>query len=159
MRCLIWCWEYAPFFSRGFCCWKVFQAAITQGFDNLLRPMLHHILAAPYLGVLLITSCNYLLAIHDGSLFIRFFRSWNKTWSAQWTISLQMGRHEIRRKKCHPDKIRCLVWCWEYAPFFSSNGFQATSIRDANHAGTESILFMAHPDFWFPFTVCLAPPI
>ena len=25
--------------------------------------------------------------------------------------------NEIRWKKCHPDELRCSIWCWEYAPF------------------------------------------
>ena len=35
----------------------------------------------------------------------------------------QVSFHEIRRKKGHPDELRRSVWCWEYAPLFSSGSF------------------------------------
>ena len=43
----------------------------------------------------------------------------------------QVSFHEMRRKKGHPDELRCSVWCWEYAPLFSSGSFIARLFKDA----------------------------
>ena len=40
-----------------------------------------------------------------------------------------------------PRQVRCLVWCWEYAPFFSQSGFLfLRTIKDAHYAGTKRML-------------------